>query len=330
MRKVTIEDISRDTGLSRGTVSRALNDRPDISRQTKQRVLEACKKLDYRPSHAARALATGRNYAVAALVDDLTSAFAASFLRGVIRRAQRARYVVHVIETGCEPEPDQLCSFSADRIDGVLSAVPLEAPLTARLREAVGQRALASCWPLEGVSCDVLTPDGIEAGRMAARFVARHHSTEPLYVHRPTGRGAAERLAGFQEVCRERGVDAEIATVTIQDLDAVEALGSRLEQAEAIIASDDFVAVAIMLCCARLGRRAGEDFAVIGHGNEPLAGEIRPTLTSVDCDGEEIGRRMMDTILERLDQKRMDAPQHGRVAPRLVERESTRQLVRSA
>ena len=54
MRKVTIEDISRDTGLSRGTVSRALNDRPDISTRTKQRVLETCRKLNYVPSFAAR------------------------------------------------------------------------------------------------------------------------------------------------------------------------------------------------------------------------------------------------------------------------------------
>ncbi len=69
MARITIEDISRQTGLSRGTVSRALNDRPDISRQTKQRVLEACRKLNYLPSHAARSLATGRSFAVAVLVD---------------------------------------------------------------------------------------------------------------------------------------------------------------------------------------------------------------------------------------------------------------------
>ena len=96
MGKVTIEDISRSTGLSRGTVSRALNDRPDISAQTKQRVLEACLRLKYVPSHAARSLATGRRYAVAVLVDDLRTMFAGvvssrgyqSCARRALRRAR--------------------------------------------------------------------------------------------------------------------------------------------------------------------------------------------------------------------------------------------------
>jgi DNA-binding LacI/PurR family transcriptional regulator len=106
MHKVTIEDISRDTGLSRGTVSRALNDRPDISPKTKQIVLESCRKLNYVPSHAARSLATGRNYAVAALVDNLESPFSAGFLRGAIDHARQAHYVVHVVELGPQAQPD--------------------------------------------------------------------------------------------------------------------------------------------------------------------------------------------------------------------------------
>ncbi|MFQ5805309.1 MAG: LacI family DNA-binding transcriptional regulator [Phycisphaerae bacterium] len=328
MRKVTIEDVSRDTGLSRGTVSRALNDRPDISTRTKQRVLEACQKLNYVPSHAARSLATGRNYAVTVLVDDLRSAFSASFLRGVINRAQEARYAVHVVETGAEPQPDRLRSFSPERIDGVLNAVPLDASLAGQLRQIVESRVLTSCWPLKGVSCDVLTPDQREAGRMVARLLVGNGSLEILYVHRPTSHAAAERLAGFQEVCRERGLDPESVTATIADLDTLDTLSPRLERADAIVAIDDFLAVTIMLLCARLGRRAGEDFAVIGHGNEPVGSAIRPSLTTVDFNGEEIGRRTMETVLQRLAQRRMDAPQHTRIAPLLVQRASTRQFAR--
>jgi LacI family transcriptional regulator len=330
MRKVTIEDISRETGLSRGTVSRALNDRPDISIQTKQRVLAACRKYKYVPSHAARALATGRNYAVAALVDDLQSAFSATFLRGVINRAEQAGYAVHVIETGPDPKSDRLRSLSPERIEGVLNAIPLDASLAGQLRQGAEDRILTSCWPLEGVPCDVLAPDHIEAGRMVARFLARRAFREILYVHRPTCRADAERLAGFQEVCRERGVDPEGATAPVADLDALEALSPRLERADAIVATDDCLAITIMLVCTRLGRRPGVDLAIIGHGNEPVASAIQPTLTTVDFNGEETGRRTMETVLQRLAQKRMDAPQHIRIAPLLVERGSTRQGARGS
>jgi LacI family transcriptional regulator len=326
MRKVTIEDVSRDTGLSRGTVSRALNDRPDISTQTKQRVLASCRKLKYVPSHAARSLATGRNYAVAALVEDLRSAFAASFLRGVIDRAQGERYAVHLIETGPGPKADRLQAISPKRVDGVLNAVPIDASLAGELREAVEDRVLASCWPLEGVTCDVLTPDQTEAGRMVTRFLLRNGSREIVYVHHPAADARAERLAGFHEVCGEHGIDPEAATTTVTDLEALDALSPRLERVEAIIAADDFLAISIMLLCMRMGRRPGEDLAVIGHGNEPVASAIRPTLTTVDSDGEEIGRRMLETLLQRLGHKRADAPQQTRIAPLLIERASTQHL----
>ena len=86
MPKVTIDDISRETGLSRGTISRALNDRSDISDATKQRVMAACAKLHYTPSFAARSLATGRNLALAAVMGPLLewlAVFAVAAMLGV-------------------------------------------------------------------------------------------------------------------------------------------------------------------------------------------------------------------------------------------------------
>lgn len=328
MRKVTIEDISRKTGLSRGTVSRALNDRPDISPRTKQKVLECCQKLNYVPSHAARSLATGRNYVIAALVDDLHSALTGSFLRGVMSRAEQARYVVHVLEVGHELEADRLKALSVERIDGLLNAVPLDASRARQLADTMGKRILVSLWPLEGVTCDVFMPDHLEAGRVAARFLFGKGCADLLYVHRPSGSAGAQRLAGFEEICRERGVDPGGATVVVADLSVLDSFGQRLEQAEAVVASDDFLAVTVMLLCERFGRRPGKDVAVVGQGNELVGRAIYPSLTTVDFGGEEIGRRTMDTFLQRLEQKRMDAPQVTRAAPFLVHRESTQHLDR--
>lgn len=323
MQKVTIEDISRDTGLSRGTVSRALNNRPDISSRTRQRVLDSCKKLNYVPSVAARSLATGRNYAVAALVDDLRCAFTAEFLRGVIERAQRSRYVVHVIATGPDPRSEQLQALSLDRIDAALNAIPLGAAQAAQLRQGMENRVLTSCRPLVDATCDVLAPDEVEAGRLAARFLVRNGVREFLYVHRPAAQGAAERIEGFCEICRESGIDPEAATVTISEPGALDTLVPRLERTEAVVATDDFLALALMLLGTRLGRRPGGDLAVIGHGNETVGAETHPTLTTIDPDGAEIGRRTMETVLERLEQERTGQPQQARIAPILVQRAST-------
>jgi len=325
MRKVTIEDISRDTGLSRGTVSRALNDRPDISKQTRQKVLEVCRKLNYVPSHAARSLATGRNYAVAVLVDEVHSAYSAGFIRGITGSVRELHYAVHVIESGANPSDEQFDMLSPERIDAALNAVPMDAAAAARLRASLADRLLASTWDLEGVACDVFAPDYREAGRMTGRFFIRNGAREILYVHCPTDIGAAERLSGFHEICREHGLDIDAATAIIENINEIDALDSRFERAEAVAAANDHIAISIMMRCLSLGRKPGENLAVMGFGNEAASCLIRPDLTTIDVDSMEIGRRAMQSVIQRLNQEHTGASERTSVAPRLIRRSTTRQ-----
>jgi LacI family transcriptional regulator len=332
--KITIEDISRHTGLSRGTVSRALNDRPDISEQTKRRVLEACNQLKYVPSHAARSLATGRRYAVAILVDDLRSMFSGSFLRGAIKRARAHHYAVHVSELGSDPESalEHLRSLVSERVDTVLLGTWLRPELAQQVAESTGDRPLVTTYPLESSAADLVAPDFMEAGRLAARHLLRGHETNVLYVQGVNTPVADLRRQGFHEVCREAGMDPDAMTLSIgprvsdADRERTEMLRSRLSGVRAVAASDDFVALEAMLVAAQGGRMPGRDLAILGQGNEQFGAQISPGLTSVDFAGEEIGMRAMDLALQRVTKARQDAPQQTLVPPVLVQRESTENL----
>jgi LacI family transcriptional regulator len=324
MRKITIEDISRDTGLSRGTVSRALNDRPDISTQTKQRVLDACNRLKYVPSHAARSLATGRNYAVTVLVTDLQSSYTAGILRGVMATATPVHYAIQVIETAADTIAEQF--LSPERIDAALNTIPLDYHAATRLRDNLENRVLTSSCPLEGVACDTFAPDFGEAGRMAARLLLRNGLREILFIHMPDRSGAAEQLRGFQDVCRENGINPEDCSATIPNIDSLPHIQARILRAQGIAATTDYIACSAMMTALAGGRKPGEDLAVIGYGNETLADGVYPGLTTVDADGEEIGRRMMESALQRLAHERTENPEHTLIAPRLIQRMTTRQL----
>lgn len=333
MSKITIEDISKHTGLSRGTVSRALNDRPDISQQTKERVLDACRQLNYVPSHAARSLATGRRYAVAVLVEDLRAGLAGEFLRGVIVRARSERYAVHVSELGHEPESalEHLRTLVNERVDGVLIGTPLRADLAQRIGAQMNERPLVAAGRIPGAACDVVSPDYMEVGRLVARHILRGDSRRVLYVDQAGSPTAALRRAGFQEVCRASGIEPAALTVEVPPRESgatnrLDAVASRLGEVTAIAASDDCLAVELMMLCASHGRMAGRDIAVIGQGNESCGAWITPSLTTVDYGAEEIGQRAMDIALQRVTKARQDAPQEILVAPALVVRESTRSL----
>jgi DNA-binding LacI/PurR family transcriptional regulator len=329
MSKITIEDISRHTGLSRGTVSRALNNRPDISVQTKQRVLEACRELNYVPSHAARSLATGRCYAVAVAVDDLHGAFAASFVRGVLTSAKDEHYAVYVSELGEDMSTsiDHLATVAHERVDSVLLATPVPSDLGRRLIDALDKRPLVTFGGVEGVTTDAFSPDYAEAGRLVGRFALRGGTADVAYVHTP-GPSYDEALNGFREVCTEYGIAPEQATVHVHgtDSDRYGTIRNRISNLRAVIASDDYTALDLMCLCRELGRVPGRDIAIIGQGNESVGTRVTPTLTTVDYSAEEIGRRAMDIALQRVLRTRQDAPTHTLVAPQLITRNSTQTL----
>jgi DNA-binding LacI/PurR family transcriptional regulator len=152
-----------------------------------------------------------------------------------------------------------------------------------------------------------------------------------LYLHSETSECAAQRRSGFEELCRAHGIDPARLVLTLPPerpggLSQISLVRERLRHGTVAVAGDDFLAIELMLLCERLGRTPGRDVAILGQGNESVASRIRPGLSSIDPGGLEIGRRMMETAIQRLDRSRMDAPQTVLVAPTLMERESTRML----
>jgi LacI family transcriptional regulator len=332
MARVTIEHISKQTGFSRGTVSRALNNRPDISAQTKQRVLDACQQLHYVPSHAARALATGRRYAVVVIVDDVCGAFAASYVHGAAEAAIAEHYSVQVMELGHDPASAiaSIGAIASERADAVLLGVELGPTLAAQLRTALEGRPLVAFGPTNGDPCDTFLVDYAEAGRLIARHVLQPGATDVLYVHRDGTASAAQRLAGFREACRAFHVDPGATTLTLEaaghgaDSSVAHELTQRLATVRAVIAGDDCLALNLMLMCLEAGRHPGRDIDVIGQGNEPFAARLCPSLTTIDFGGQEIGRRALEMAIQRVAKTRQDAPQQTLIAPTLVQRQTTR------
>ena len=328
MNKVTIEDISRHTGLSRGTVSRALNNRPDISAQTKERVLEACRQLNYVPSHAARSLATGRCYAAAVVVPTFRDPLAADILRGIVQAAGENRYTVHVTELGDDGDAalTTLAEVAHDRVDCVLVAGRLPAQYAARLTELAEGRPIALAAGDSELGGDRYLVDYAEAGRLLARHLSRAGQSDLLYVVDRAREGATASRDGFSEVCAERGIDASRAVVEINaaQQDWADTLRDRLPEVRALAANSDLLALAMMSYCRALGRHPGRDLLVAGQGNSAPAVECRPQLTSVDYCGAELGRRAFVTAVQRVTQARTDAVETVYAAPILIERESTR------
>lgn len=325
MAKVTIEDISRETGLSRGTVSRALNDRPDISAVTKQKVLDACRQLNYVPSKAARSLATGRSFVVVGVVECLNDPTAGTFLRGILSKAESAGYALQILELGSDPElrRTRLNRLPHERADALLFHTKLSEQEQSMLSEQLGNQPIAAHTDLPGIKADRFAPDHRESGRITARHLIERAGQKIAYVR--TDQSSNVREAGFCDIMAQHGVPADQCVITVapDQPDGFSILHERLPMLDGIAADDDRLAAAVMLAAGRQGRQPGSNLAIVGQGNSALASALTPALTSIDWGAEEAGERGMTRILERVAKTYTAAPDATAVAPRLVVRASS-------
>lgn len=325
MAKVTIDVISRKTGLSRGTVSRAINNRPDISHEAKQRVLEVCRELQYVPSHAALSLATGKNYSVAVLVPDFSS-HTAGLLRGIAARSGEERYSVSVTElSGAADEiRSRLLRVGAERIDGVLLAAPMTPALIEHLRRSDEARPVVAFLTLDRVRADVVAPDFREAGRLIARTLITV-GLPAMFVVADGDIGAAEMVRGFKETCRSAAIDPE--PILLRNLfptpDAGPEPGDwvrRIRETRAIAGTSDRLIFHLLLWSAHFDRLPDDEVVLIGVGNEPLGEQLPRAISSIDLRLGEIGRAGMGILLQRIARTRHDAHQTQMITPQLVAR----------
>lgn len=308
MRKVTIEDISRETGLSRGTVSRALNNRPDISVETRQRVLEACTKLRYVPSHAARTLATGRNLTLAVFIDDLSSPLSASILRGVLGTTGPRGYFIHLVEMNERvPAVERIQQVPAERVDAALLVSSLESDAFELLKSMLEHRPLGLTAPVAGTAADVFEPDYREAGRVAGRLLLERGAKRIGYLERGSP-GIDDRRRGVREILADSGASVQAVDVS-RGISAEEHVGF-----DALVLDESALVLA-----AATSARNGSLPTMVGFGRIGWGAAFQPSLTIIDYAGEEIGRRLSHALLQRIEGDRDSAPQHVRVAPRIGE-----------
>lgn len=318
--RITSNDVAREAGVSQSTVSFVLNGTPGqtIPEETRRRVLDAVKKLDYRPRASARSLAAGRSDVVLLALPGLPiSANLSSFIE--LLAAALAEHglslVTHLAEGHGRPLPDLCAAVDAS---AVISLIPFDEETTEALHRAGAQVVL-------GTGSQART-ELQEIGRLQARHLinlGRSRLGYALPGEHSTQFRVQERLRGVVAACAERGLPEPVALeVAMDGAEAALAVDQWTEASvTAVSAYNDETAMAVLAGMHRRGLRAPGDIAVIGVGDIAAARVSIPPLTTVGFDYGETGRELAQTILESL-AGREAALQDGLARPRLVRRAS--------
>ena len=324
-----MRDVARLAGVSHQTVSRVLNAHPNVRDDTRRRVLDAMRALDYRRNSAARALVTRRSGTLGIIGYESTLFGPASMLYAIEGAARAAGYFVTVAtvrQMDRRPVLDAVDWLRQQAVEGIVAIAPKPA-----VAHALAE--VAADVPLVGVGSayDEAVPSFRIDNAAGARLATRHllglgHAT----VHHVAGPAgwteAQERVDGWRETLYAAG--AVVPRTAPHDWSAKDGYEAGRQLAAdpavtAVFCANDQLALGVLRAMHESGRAVPDQVSVVGFDDTPDAGYFLPPLTTVRQDFAELGRRSLAVLLEQLGEDRPPAAGHGLLVPELVIRAST-------
>ena len=315
--RVTASDVAAACGVSRGTVDRALKDRPGISRETRKLILQTAEKMGYKPDFLGQSLVTGRTMSIGVVVFDVYARFFGQLVTGIETAARELGYFANLALTHKDGETERQCltRLVERKCDGILLFSCNRGPAFDAFLFNL-KTPIVSMMNRINDSLDYIGIDEKQASADAVRFLRRHRHENIAYVSAQTSRGAnynmdavERRLAGFASACRELGLPCDGEIITGKDY-VRKALG-RLGETNAptaLLCSNDIYALELMKALKDGGRRVPGDISVMGFDNIDVLGFIEPRLATVGFPIEELGRRAANMLIARLEEDAASPP----------------------
>ena len=327
IRAPRLDDVAAHAGVSTATVSRFLNNPEMVAEATAVRVRAAIQAVNYVPNFNAGTLAGNRSRLIAALVPDIAASIFNDTVEAMIEELASDGNSVVLALTGSDnrrlhAEIDMALARRVDAI--ILTGIVSDAETRARLR--ANPVTVIETWGLPEDPIDVAVGfSHSAAGAEMARFLRgrgyrRPHLVVPLSARSERrARGFADRWVhdGGAEPSR---LDVHVPSHFGQGRLSYRALDDLPERPDVVVCGSDWIAQGLIVEAQAAGIRVPDQLAVTGFGNLRMAGDMRPTITSVDIDGTRIAREVLRVLRARAAHAPVET--HIDVGFRVIARES--------
>jgi DNA-binding LacI/PurR family transcriptional regulator len=327
-RPVVMADVARLAGVSLQTVSRVLNDSPHVRVDTRDRVLDAMRKLDYTPNSVARALVTGRSRTLGVVSFDTTLYGPASTLLGIERAAHAAGYFVSIVSLEAldrESVTSAIARLRNQGVDGIVVIAPKESAAHTIL-QLPAEVPIVAAEAGPGGNVPLVEIDQVEGARLATRHLLELGHRTVCHVSGPRDwLEAQDRERGWRSTLEAAGAAAPSVLAGDWSPASGYELGRRLaadDDVTAVFVANDQMALGVLRALHEAGRSVPGDISVVGFDDIPEAAYFMPPLTTVKQDFNEMGKRSLHLLLERIERGEA-APARETVAARLIVRAST-------
>lgn len=335
-RRATIKDVARAAGVSTQTVSRVLNDRPDVSAETRQRVQAIIGELGYQPSELARSLIQQRSYTLGVIIAGLRYVGVSLTLNGITEAAQAAGYSLILKELPRFDLTDvrlPLEDLFARHVEGILYAAPQVGAnwqhVQAALPESHPPLVFIKGEPQPGFT--TLSIDNYTGARLATDYLLAASRRQIAHLAGPQEWWEARRrLAGWQDALREAGLQPQPSHWIAGNWSsssgeaAFRILLDQYPEMDAVFAANDQMALAVLSLAHQAGKRVPEDLAVIGFDDLAESAHFCPPLTTIRQDLHKLGWLAVQKLLAAIEIESKSQPAEAvLLQPELIIRRST-------
>jgi LacI family transcriptional regulator len=323
----TLEEVAKLVGVSRSTVSRVINDQPNVRPEVRERVWQVVRELGYQPHAAARSLVTRRTHVIGMIIPEavttlFTDPFFPLLLRGATEACNSHQYQLMLSLFTAHADRQEIYEriLHSGYLDGALVAsASLEDPIVPNLLRDRIPFISVGRYPDERVH--YVDVDNVGGARMAVEHLIRlGHRRIATITGPPDMIASQDRLSGYRQALEARGIPVEEELIV--EGDYTENSGTvamqRLLPASpsAVFVASDMMAVGALKALRQANRQVPQDIALVSFDDIPIASAIVPALTAVRQPIERMASMAVEVLLSVLEtSSEEEAPVHRIVLP---------------
>lgn len=330
---ITIKDIAAELGISPSTVSRALKDHPDISIDTRNKVLELANKAKYRPNAIALSLKNRKSNVIGIIVPQIVHHFFSSVISGIDTVAHNAGYNVLISQSNesYEREIHNTHTLISSRVDGILVSITkttndyqhLNTIKESNIPMVFFDR---SCEPIEA---DQVVIDDEKAAFEATEYLIKTGCKRILHFKGPNNLLISKkRLEGYLNALQKYNIPKDESLIIEGDtFDDSERITSGLIESQnlpdGIFTVNDMTALGAISALKKGNINIPEQVSVIGFTNGLISGLSDPPLTTIEQNGYLMGCKAAEMLLERIKNGKDTPPRTEVIPTKLIVRKTT-------
>jgi LacI family transcriptional regulator len=341
MKRITIVDVAKKAGVSKGTVSAVINTKNTVEPSTRDYILEVMKNLNFRPKGIARNLKNGlQDKSIGIIIKDLNYPFYTSVATGAKEYASSKGYSVIITSSDDDHECEKKFShlFSAKDIKGMIIAPIVEG--TAEIDHLFKLKMINYPFVLleavKGIQANVVAIDNLKAIKMAVKYLMDSgHKKIVHFAGPPHSSHTQERIEGFRHAFSE-------SILVFRD-DMIVSVGSRYEESynktfdyfknknredfpTAIVCFNDQQALAVITALKELNIRVPDDISIVGNDDIYYAKIYPVPLTTIRAPQHEIGRRAAEILIRNIESSTILQTEQVILETEFIIRKSTKVL----